>query len=131
MSSGKTFEEYLGAAASSDVNVDYGDSELFSKDELKEAAVQVKCKFASFPGCELHSLRYVGDESNSKEQLERAKTLTENNDITQVIEFLTDFHTSPEENENSVFEADKEIKDYHWLLARTDDDGWQVIDQGF
>ena len=122
---GITLEEYLGAVKSSDVTVDYGSSEMFTEEELKDAAVQVKCKFALFEGCELHSLRYAGDESNNEENLARMKEYDDSADYVEVIEFLTDFHT-PEEG-SQVFDADTEMTDYKWWLAREKDSGWQVI----
>ncbi len=125
---GITLEEYLGAVKSSDVNVDYGSSDIFTEEELKEAAVQVKCKFATFEGCELHSLRYAGDESNSEENLARMKEFDDTADYVEVIEFLTDFHT-PEDG-SQVFDADSEMTDYQWWLAREKDGGWQLISWG-
>ena len=122
---GITLEEYLGAVKSSDVTVDYGSSEMFTDEELKEAAVQVKCRFATFEGCELHSLRYAGDESNSEENLARMKEFDDSADYVEVIEFLTDFHT-PDEG-SQVFDADTEMTDYQWWLAREKDGGWQLI----
>lgn len=122
---GITFEEYLGAVKSSDVTVDYGSSELFTEEELKEAAVQVKCRFATFEGCELHSLRYAGDESSNEENLARMKELDDSADYVEVVEFLTDFHT-PEEG-SQVLDADREMEDYQWWLAREKDGGWQLI----
>ena len=122
---GITFEEYLGAVKSSDVTVDYGSSELFTEEELKEAAVQVKCRFATFEGCELHSLRYAGDESSNEKNLARMKELDDSADYVEVVEFLTDFHT-PEEG-SQVFDADREMTDYQWWLAREKDGGWQLI----
>lgn len=128
MSKGITFEEYLGTAKTTDVKIDYGTSELFTEDELKEAAVQIKCMFASF-GCELQSLRYVGDETNNEENLARMNTIDEGKNYTQVIEFVSDFHTPAEGTD--VFEGDKDIKDYSWWLARKDNGGWQLITWGF
>ncbi|MEE5994236.1 MAG: M15 family metallopeptidase [Oscillospiraceae bacterium] len=126
---GITFEEYLGAVKSSDVTVDFGSSELFTEEELKEAAVQVKCKFATFEGCELHSLRYAGDENNNEENLAWMKELDDTGDYTEVVEFLTDFHTPMEGSE--VFDADTEMTDYQWWLAREKDGGWQLLSWGY
>ena len=75
--SGMTLEVWLGAATDTGVTVDYGVSALYTEAELSEAAVQVKCKFASFAGCELHTLRYAGDECNTEENLAWTKELDE------------------------------------------------------
>ncbi len=75
---GLTLEVYLGAAADPDVTVDFGSSDFYTKEELDAAALQVKCKFASFAGCELHSLRYAGDQCNSEESTAWANKLKKN-----------------------------------------------------
>ena len=58
---GITFEEYKSGTVAPEVSYDFGTSELYTQEELKEAAIQVKCQFASFAGCELHNVRYAGD----------------------------------------------------------------------
>ena len=55
---GMTLEVWLGAAADPELMVDYGSSELYTQEELEAAMIQVKCKFAFFDGCELHSWGY-------------------------------------------------------------------------
>ncbi|MBQ6000275.1 MAG: hypothetical protein IJL15_01930 [Clostridia bacterium] len=110
MVGGLTLEVYLGAAADPDATVDFGSSELYTKEELEAAAPQVKCKFASFAGCELHSLRYAGDQCNSEENIAWANKLDEGKNYIQIIEFLTDFHTS----ESGAWEPNQEYTDYPW-----------------
>ena len=128
MSDELTLEEYLGAVKKDEAVVDYGKSELFTEEELKEAAVQVKCRFASFPGCNLMKLRYAGDESNNEDALARIKELDESADYSQVIEFLSDFRT---DDKSKIFKPDSELKDYQWWLAREEGGGWQLIDWGY
>ena len=100
---GMTLEVYLGAVNDTDPVIDYGDSALYTEEELVEATVQIKCKFASFNGCELHALR--------------------------VAEFLSDFH-SPVEG-GGPWEADTEYTDWQWWLARTDVGGWELLTWGY
>ncbi len=47
----------------------------------------------------------------------------------QVVKMLTDFH-SPIKG-GGAWEANKEIKDWEWWLARTDDGGWTLITYGY
>ena len=122
---GITLEEYKAGKKAPEVTYDYGTSELYSAEELAEAAIQVKCEFATFEGCELHNLRYAGDECNTKENLDRLNSLDENANYTQVAEFLTDFHTPAQGGGD--WEPDTEVKDCQWWLARTDDGGWQFV----
>ena len=136
MSRGITLEEYLGAVKSADVTVDYGTSALYSEEELKEAAVQIKCQFASWAGCELHSLRYAGDECNSEENLKWMNELGQPEDgkkYVQCVDFLMDFHSPTEDAylRDTAWEPDLEYTDYHWWLARTEDGGWDVLSSGY
>ena len=41
-----------------------------------------------------------------------------------------DFH-SPKENNKTTLTTDKEYKDYQWWLAKTDDDGWEIVTFGY
>ena len=126
---GITFEEYKSGKVLPEVSYDFGDSKLYTIEELREAAVQAKCEFATFAGCELHNLRYAGDECNTKENLDWLNSLDEKADYVQVVEILTDFH-SPVEG-GGAWEPDTEMKDYQWWLAREDGKGWQLVSFGY
>ena len=126
-SKGLTLEEYLGAVSPDKAVVDYGNSKIYTREELKEAAVQVKCRFATFKGCELRSIRYAGDDSSGEEDLERMNELDKGKGYTQVVLFLTDFRTSAQTGGD--FDPDTEIKDHRWWLARADG-GWQLLEWG-
>lgn len=129
-SKGITFEEYLGTASGAEVTIDYGNSEIYTEDELKDAVIQIKCKFAFWDGCELKSIRYAGDDSASNENLERMNEVAPDGNYTQAAEFLMDFHSS-ENAGGTTFEPDKEYTDYQWWLARTADGGWDIVTFGY
>lgn len=124
-----TLEEYLGAVKASDVAIDLGSSEIYSEEELKEAVVQIKCKFASWEGCELHSIRYAGDESYTEENLKWMNELNKDGNYTQVAEFLMNFHSPMEQI--GAWDADREYTDYQWWLARSADGGWDIVTFGY
>ena len=126
---GLTLEEYLGAVKASDVTIDLGSSTIYTEEELKEAVVQIKCKFASWEGCELHSIRYAGDESCTEENLKWMNELNKDGNYTQVAEFLMDFHSPMEQI--GAWEADREYTDYQWWLARSADGGWDIVTFGY
>jgi len=126
---GITFEEYKAGKTLPEVSYDFGESELYTAEDLEEAAVQVKCEFATFEGCELHSLRYAGDEANTPENLKWLNDHDDDPGYTQVAKFVSDFH-SPVEG-GGAWEADQEYTDYEWWLARTDDGGWQLVTNGY
>lgn len=127
---GMTLEVWLGAANDPELTIDCGTSELYTREELEEAIVQIKCKFASFAGCELHALRYAGDACNSKENLEWLNSLEDGTAYTQAVEFLSDFH-SPIEDGPNAWERDTEYTDYQWWLARAEEGGWQLLSWGY
>ncbi len=129
MEKGITLEEYLGAANSVDVEYELTNSVLYTEEELKEAAVQVKVEFMGFGDYELHSVRYAGDEFNTEENIQWMNELDEGHNYTQVVKMLTNFHTSKERT--VVLTPDTEYEDYEWWLARTDDGGWQLLTWGY
>jgi len=128
---GITFEEYKAGKVMPDVSYDFGNSSLYTREQLEEAAVQVKCEFATFAGCELHSLRYAGDQCSTQENLKWMNSLDEGKNYTQVAEFVADFHSPVTEDKPTAWNLDQEYTDYQWWLARTDDGGWQLLTFGY
>lgn len=121
-----TLEEYLSGKKAPEVSIDYGNSTLYSREELDEAIVQIKCKFAGF-GSELHSISYAGDDVNTAENIAWLNSLDEGKNYTQICEFRCDFLSG----DNGVLNPYEEYKDYQWWLARTEDGGWQLLTWGY
>lgn len=116
-------------------------SSIYTEEELYDAVLLIKDKFAGFAGdCELHSIRYAGDEANNEENLAWLNSLREarsnippedvGKKYVQVAEFLSDFH-SPVEEGPYAWELDMEYKDYQWWLARLKDGGWEIVSWGY
>ena len=129
MESGVTLEGWLGAVNETNLDVDYGSSEIYTPEQLKEAAIQIKCTFAGWKGCELHSLRYAGDEADNAKNLEWLNSHDENAEYTHAAEFLTDFHSPVEAS--GAWDPDQEYKEYQWWLGLTEDGTWEVVDWGY
>jgi len=127
---GLTFEEYLGAYTGGEVSIDYGTSDIYTEDELKDAVIQIKCKFAFWGDVDLKRIKYAGDESVTDENLKWMNEINPDANYTQVAEFLMDFHT-PDDVGEMTFNADSDYTDYQWWLARTDDGGWEVVTFGY
>ena len=125
---GITLEEYLGTAVDSDPIIDLGSSELYTEEQMEEAVYEIKSEFATWEGCELHSIRYAGDECNSEENIQWMNDLGDGQQYDQCIEFLADFH-SPVEG-SDAWEPDKEYTDYQFWLGRTED-GWDLLTFGY
>ena len=114
--------------------VDYGSSDLYSKEEMDAAITAIRAEFDTWDGCELHTLRYAGDESASQENLDWMNELRKDGDaFTQCIEFLSDFHSPKDEAASSALglEADREYQDWQWWLARSEDGDWQLMPWGY
>lgn len=129
-SQGITFEEYLGAYTGGPVSIDYGTSKLYTEDELKDAVIQIKCKFAFWGNVDLKNIRYAGDEKATDEMLKKMNEINPDGKYTQVAEFLMDFHTPTEVGELTLT-ADRDYTDYQWWLARTADGGWEIVTFGY
>lgn len=127
---GLTLEEYLAGKAAPEVTIDYGESALYTPEELRDAVLAVKCQFAAFAGCELHSIRYVGDACNSEENLSWVNEQEPEAGFVQVAQFLSDFH-SPVEDFPSAWEIDREYTDWGWTLARAANGGWELVNWGY
>ena len=66
----ETADEPNKAAEKPDVTIDYGESELYTKEELDDAIAVIEAEFSTWEGCELHSLTYGGDAACSDENIE-------------------------------------------------------------
>ncbi|MBE6465604.1 D-alanyl-D-alanine carboxypeptidase family protein [Denitrobacterium detoxificans] len=128
---GITFEEYKSGKIAPEVSYSFANSTLYTREELEEAAVQAKCEFATFAGCELHSLRYAGDACNTPENLAWLNSLDEGKNYTQVCELVTDFHSPTTGTEPTAWNPDTEYTDYQWWLARNNENGWQLVSYGY
>ena len=126
---GMTLEEFLAGKEAPALTIDYGNSALYSQDELNDAVLTIKCTFAAFPGCELHSISYSGDENNNAENLAWMKELGDGKNFTQVVMFKSDFHTD-KENTGSL-EPDSDYNDYQWWLAKEDGGDWELLTYGY
>ena len=129
-SKGITLEGYLGTASENEVSINLGSSEIYTQDELNDAVIQIKCKFASWGSCELKNIRYAGDEAVTDENLKRMNEIDKDAGYTQVAEFLMDFST-PENLEGLTLAPDCDYTDYQWWLARTADGGWNIVTFGY
>ncbi|MBQ1566428.1 MAG: M15 family metallopeptidase [Erysipelotrichaceae bacterium] len=130
MDKGITLESYLGMVNETDPVIDLGTSAIYSEDELREMAILIKCTFAAWKDCELHSIRYAGDEASSEENLKWINSISTGTEYVKVAEFLMDFH-SPKNNENSTLEADHEYTDYQWWLGCDAEGSWEIVSFGY
>ena len=111
------------------LTLDYGSSELYSKADMDSAIELIRNEFGSWDGCELHSIRYASDTCCSPENIAWMNTLKADQNYTQCIEFLSDFHSPLEAY--GAWEADQEYTDWQWWLARSEDGNWDLLTWGY
>lgn len=120
-------------AKPAEVTVDYGDSKLYTQEDMDAAMAIIRAEFDTWKGCELHSIRFAGDDANSADNIKWMNELKEGQNYTQCIEFLSDFHSPKDEADlkDTAWEGDQEYKDWQWYLARTDSGDWTLLTWGY
>lgn len=129
MDQGLTFEEYLGEVPAVEVEIDYGTSDTYTKEDMDAAIALIREEFDNWEGCELHSIRYGTDECITEDNLNWMNDLEEDKNYTQCIEFISDFHSPADPY--GAWEPDMEYRDWQWWLARTGDGSWELITWGY
>ncbi len=115
--------------------IDYGSSRLYSRAEMDEAICLIQQEFATWDGCEMHAIRYAGDEQCTAENLAWLNELAEAREqdlvFTACICFVSDFHSPKEVPVTEAWNADFEYTDWHWWLGRTAEGEWVLMDWGY
>ena len=126
----------INVQASAQVQIDYGESKIYSQADMDESIALIQEQFAKWTGCEMYNLRYAGDECNSEENIKWMNELIEargyKDKCTHCIEFFSDFYVSKDAQKyNLTFNPDSEYKDWQWWLARTDKGEWELLTWGY
>ncbi len=126
------YEAFYVEGDTSDVQIDYGESALYTKTDMDAAVEVIKENFRRCRGCVLHRVRYVSDAECSVQNLERLKALQKAVDageaFTQCILFRIDFHSAKHDPNGFVFDA--EYTEWNQWLLRADGGDWILIDGG-
>ena len=121
------------AAEKPDVTIDYGESELYTKEELDDAIAVIEAEFSTWEGCELHSLTYGGDDACSEENVAWMNELrdeeTSPEPFTQCVLFESSFHSPVEQRD--AWDADTEYEGWQWWLARSEGGAWTLLTWGY
>ncbi|MBR3354775.1 MAG: hypothetical protein IKG47_05390 [Oscillospiraceae bacterium] len=113
----------LGSTA--EVKVDLGTSELYTENDLHDAAEAIKKQFLEFEGCTLHSLTYAGDERSNKEA---EYHISHDIIYDEYAVFDSSFH-SPKKS-GGAWTTDTEYT-WSWILGRNNKGVWKVINYGY
>ncbi len=116
-----------------EVSIDYGNSALYSKEDMDAAIAVIRKEFDTWDGCELHSISYGSDDACSAENIKWMNELEAANDaqetFSQCILFKSNFH-SPK-NGGGAWNADQEYTDWQWWLARSEGGAWKLMTWGY
>ena len=108
-------------------SIDYGSSEIYSREDMDEAITLIKDRFYSWEGCKLYSIYYT-DDSFCQREVDYVNTLADDGVVyTECIVFRTRFR-SPIFG-GGAWNANFEY-DWSWYLARTDGGEWELLTWG-
>ena len=108
-------------------SIDYGSSEIYSREEMDEAITLIKDQFYSWEGCKLYSIYYT-DDSFCQREVDYVNTLADDGVVyTECIVFRTRFR-SPIFG-GGAWNANFEY-DWSWYLARTEGGEWELLTWG-
>ena len=111
----------------SKVEMDYGTSNVFLRQEIDDAAQLILEEFKGWKGCKLHNIRYVGDACNNEMNVRKVNSLWHGPGFDQHIEFTSSFSTSNSPRKSLGLKANHEYTDWHWHLARGRDEVWHMV----
>ena len=107
-----------------DVKIDYGESELFSRKDRKDAVQLILDEVKTWEGVKtLHNIRYAGDNEALKE-----KGYIEHEEI---IVFYSDFKTVTSSSKAGGFNTNTEYTDWKWILGKNADGSWELLTWGY
>lgn len=112
-----------------ELTIDYGQSVLYTREDMDEAIGLILEEFSGWAGCELHAIRYYGDECNSEDNILWMNQLEEGKNYTRCIAFYSDFH-SPKKG-GGAWNPDYEYRDWQWWLAREESGKWELLTWGY
>lgn len=122
-----------GKQAMPKVDIDYGSSSIYTKEDMDSAIKLIQDEFSTWKGCELHSISYAGDDECNESNIAWMNELEKANDaketFTQCIAFKSSFHSPI--NGGDAWNADEEYTNWGWFLARTDNGKWKLMTWGY
>ena len=116
-----------------DFPVDYGQSELFSHDDIDKAVETVMSEFGTWKGATMKSVSFTDDET-CKNDIAYLNDLRQGNGarFDAAIVLKSDFHSpNAEDAAGTAWKPDTDYNDYEWHLGRTGNGDWQLVTWGY
>jgi len=115
------------------VEIDYGTSQIYTVDNMKDAISSIFSSFSLFYEGKLVSLTYAGDEfckgEFAKEYFEQdhyhSHISGDVYHIKEIMVFYSDIKENKYDNNGNVYYKDKKVT---WILGRKDNYKWETID---
>lgn len=120
------------STGSTEIQIDYGNSSIYSKEDMDSAIKQIKKEFDSWKGFEHKTLRYYSDEECNSENikwLNQIEVKDKKEPFTQCIVFESSFHTPQKSTEG--FEGNQDYSGWKWWLARSEGSEWVLVTWGY
>ena len=116
-------------AKTSDYTLEYGESDMYTKQDIESAAKAVLDEFNTFDGCVLYSLTYAGDEK-CMDELSYVNSLKddEGEEFVDCLVFDSEFR-SPIRG-GGAWTANS-IYTWSWYLGREKDSEWVLVTFGY
>ena len=108
---------------------DTATTEIYTEREMDRAIGKIREEFDTWEGCELHAIRYAGDECSSRSNIRWLNSLGEGHAFTQCIEFVSDFHSPLEQS--GAWQPDQEYTNWQWWLGAAEDGDWELVTWGY
>ena len=130
----------LSADPVANVQIDYGESEIYFKEDMDAAIEMIKAEFSTWTGFELQRIYYSSDDECNEENIDWLNQIENANDnkeiFTQCIMFYSDFHTPKRTYldqliDFSSFEEDEDYTEWQWWLACSEGGEWKIVTSGY
>lgn len=109
------------------VVIDYGDSKLYTTEEINKAVGLVKEEFKTLDGCTLYTLSYAGDEWSEREKNCRNSGQEETKYVLCIV--LNSSFYSPRKG-GGGWDANTEYT-WNWIIGKETDGEWKILGYGY
>lgn len=118
----------VSCAKTSDYTLEYGESYMYSNEDIESAAKVVVEKFNTFHGCVLYFLEYAGDEKCENELSYVNSLKDDGEEFVDCLVFYSEFR-SPIKGGGAWSPDD--IYTWDWYLGREKDGEWVLVTYGY
>ena len=113
-------EEDPAETPKEDLQIIYGESKIFSQEDLDTAIDEVLQEFATWDGCKFDHIKYVSDDNSNPKNLKWMNELGEAAGIKEKFEecimFTSEFQT-PEKSQPAGLNSDTRYENFNWWIC--------------